>query len=730
MAIAPRTGQWPLRQWPLKQWPLRQWPLRSLLTWPFLSEIVLVVGLMGGVAFYHGERTVYRLAQRLEHQVSRNLETRILSYFEVPRALNAINAHLLAQNRLLPESAERLLTPAEVDRITQLFWRDKSLHGELTASALYLGRPTGEFVGLGLQSGGTWQIGRVGPDTGGKFHSYGVDDQGLATDLLAVGKAYDPRQRPWYEMAVRSQAQAQPQWLDLYVDFKEQRLKTTLAQALYDPQTGELQGVVGADLVLDHITRFLQDLTVSPSGRLFVLETSGLIVATSETNAPLLQESRQGVERIAAINTSDELIRQAALALVPTFGPLARIQANWSVVRLDGEPVFLQVHPLHNDLGLNWLIVVAIPERDFMGPIRDNTRKTLLLCALAMLLAIGISTLTARWVAQPIAQLNQSSQAIARGQWQATLPPETTHSTEVNQLNRAFATMAHQLQASYTGLEQEVAQRTATLTQTLKTLQQTQQQLIEAEKMAGLGSLVAGVAHEINTPVGNSLMAASIFTAETESLLLELTPHRPVDAALKQLLVDYFDMALESSCLTLDNLHRAHRLLQTFEQVAPYAASLESPRSLPLLSTLRQVAKSLEPRLQDRGHRLEIDGDNAIEICSHGGAIAQVLSNLILNSLQHAYPAGQSGQITVSVESLPEALQIRYADDGQGIAPEHLGRIFEPFFTTARSQGGSGLGLSIVYNLVTQTLQGTLRCDSTVGEGTTFWITLPIRLVH
>jgi len=131
------------------------------------------------------------------------------------------------------------------------------------------------------------------------------------------------------------------------------------------------------------------------------------------------------------------------------------------------------------------------------------------------------------------------------------------------------------------------------------------------------------------------------------------------------------------------------------------------------------------PKLKQTKHRLTINGDDTVTINSYPGALSQVVNNLVTNSITHAYQLGESGQLHFDITAHDSKLTIEYSDNGCGIAPENLSKIFEPFFTTARSQGGSGLGLHIVYNMVTQKLKGTIRCESRVGEGTTFIIELP-----
>lgn len=272
----------------------------------------------------------------------------------------------------------------------------------------------------------------------------------------------------------------------------------------------------------------------------------------------------------------------------------------------------------------------------------------------------------------------------------------------------------------YKTLEQKVGERTAELSQTLEHLKATQNQLVEAEKMAALAGLVGGVAHEINTPVGTGILAASFLAGETDKFAQLCRSGSLKRSALNA----YLEVAAESSQLILENLQRAARLVQSFQKVAVDQTSLER-RTFLLKPYLEEILLSLGPKFKRTAHRISVEGDETIEIDSYPGALSQIITNLVMNSLIHAYEPSQSGQLRLQVAALGDRFTIRYGDDGCGIPAEHLGKIFDPFFTTGRSRGGSGLGLHIVYNLVTQTLKGTVRCESRENVGTEFMIDCP-----
>lgn len=277
------------------------------------------------------------------------------------------------------------------------------------------------------------------------------------------------------------------------------------------------------------------------------------------------------------------------------------------------------------------------------------------------------------------------------------------------------------------GLEQRVHERTRQLEEanlelkkTLDQLTNAHKQLVESEKMASLGGLVAGVAHEINTPVGIGVTAASHLEAKTRSILDQYKAGGLKRANLE----DYLGVCDESTRMILSNLKRAAELIRSFKQVA-VDRSTEEKRAFKLRAYLDEVLLSLRPHLKKTEHEVHVICDPELVMDSYPGALSQIITNLVMNSLLHAFEPGEAGRITITAVMQDEQVLLTYVDNGKGIPPEHLDKIFEPFYTTRRGRGGTGLGLHILYNLVTQSLGGTVRCESTPGQGTSFTLLLP-----
>jgi len=285
----------------------------------------------------------------------------------------------------------------------------------------------------------------------------------------------------------------------------------------------------------------------------------------------------------------------------------------------------------------------------------------------------------------------------------------------------------HDLLALTDTLERRVMERTARLDaanlelrETLGQLEQTQAQLVQSGKMAALGDLVAGVAHEINTPVGVGVTAASHLENKTREIVALYGEGKMKRDDLDR----YFALCQDAANLIFSNLHRAAELIRSFKQVA-VDQSGEGRRTFRVKEYLAEVCLSLRPVLKNTGHRLEISCPEELELNSYPGAFSQIVTNFITNSLAHAYEENEVGSLLVDVSLKGGNVLFRYTDDGKGMSEEQLNHAFDPFFTTNREKGGGGLGLHIVYNLVTQKLMGSITCESKPGKGTSFVLLFP-----
>jgi signal transduction histidine kinase len=368
----------------------------------------------------------------------------------------------------------------------------------------------------------------------------------------------------------------------------------------------------------------------------------------------------------------------------------------------------------------------------------DLTRRLFIQMGLLALLATLLACLATFWaisrhVSRPLNRLMEGVEKISEGELQHQV--KVGSNNELGQLASAFNIMSFDL-----GKKTEELQNTADSLQdsnielkryqmtledmveqrTIK-LKETQKQLIESEKMASLGELVAGVAHEINTPVGIGVTAASFLSDEAN----KINEKYKSDLMTREDFDEFLGCSLQTAEMILSNLKRATELVKSFKLVA-VDQTAEDQRVFTVSAYVEDVLVTLNPRLKQTSHIIKVTGDTALDINSYPGAFSQIITNLIMNSVIHAYKKDETGHIAIDIQRDSDQLVLTYSDDGQGVSEETLAKIFDPFFTTKRGLGGSGLGMHIVYNLVTQKLRGLIKCESTLGEGIKFIVTIPL----
>lgn len=332
-------------------------------------------------------------------------------------------------------------------------------------------------------------------------------------------------------------------------------------------------------------------------------------------------------------------------------------------------------------------------------------QRTLIMIAVgisitAVLLAV-LYVIIRNLLIRPLLEIREAALTVHQGTGYKEISLDA--SQEINELAAAVNTMVRNLDGRYIEL------------------QQAQKQLVESEKMVALGSLVAGVSHEINTPLGIGVTAISYMDEKSK----EFQKLYEQNAMKRSDLEEYLKTVRDTTGMIQTNLQRASELVRSFKQVA-VDRSVEIKRHFFIKEYIREVLISLQPQLKKTKHRVELYGSENVDIFSDPGAISQIVTNLIMNSIIHAYDPEDEGSITISIAQRNAELTLKYTDNGKGMPPEISEHIFDPFFTTNRGGGGTGLGMHIVYNLVTQSLGGKIRCESKVGGGTVFTIQIPM----
>jgi len=412
-------------------------PLRLVLVIPFVLQIGLAVGVTGWFTIQNGQQAVDRVAHQLWEEVANHTLDRLVSYMAVPQEVTTDTAALV-QAGLLPADDPALLT--------RYLWDQMRYHEGLFIAAV--GYATGEVVGVGVESNGDLVVrARAAGQT--HLHTYSLSAQGERGILLAVDP-FELERRPWYAAAAVAQ---QPLWTGVYPNYTTPYPLISAVSPIYSPDAGELLGVTNATLTLGQLSDFLETLPVGESGQVFITERSGDLVATSSGEALTRPEPRH-TRRVTMAESTNPLVRGAAAYLQQEYGDLAtlpgRVDAKFM---LQGEPIILQVTPFTDSWGLDWLVVVTVPETEVMAPIYASTRQTVLLCVGALGVATLLGMATARWIARPLLHLNHAARALAEGHQAARVSMVPGRTREVRELVQSFQQMARQLQTSFAALQ-------------------------------------------------------------------------------------------------------------------------------------------------------------------------------------------------------------------------------------------------------------------------------------
>jgi signal transduction histidine kinase len=337
---------------------------------------------------------------------------------------------------------------------------------------------------------------------------------------------------------------------------------------------------------------------------------------------------------------------------------------------------------------------------------------------LGIILSAGV--MIALSIRLPLHQIMSAMQAITSGDYDRQVQG-TAARDEVGAMARAVEVF-RQSAIAKRATEGELRASKEQAEGALLELRAAQQDLIDAERLAALGGLVAGVAHEVNNPIGISLTVASTLARRTETFEADLKS----EAQLRRSqLEDFVRNSRDATQQLVANLHRAAELIQSFKQVAVDRSHVER-RQFMLREATDQIITSLRPVLKKATIALSVDVPDGLVINGYPGSYGQILTNLFLNAVNHAFADERSGTISISARPRgQDDVEIIFSDNGAGMTPDVQRQAFDPFFTTRRSEGGTGLGLHIVYNLVTQQLGGRMMLDSRLGQGTTFRIIMP-----
>ncbi|ACK66576.1 putative PAS/PAC sensor protein [Rippkaea orientalis PCC 8801] len=417
-------------------------PLRTVLVVPFVIQIVGAVGLVGYLSFRNGQKAVEDLAGQLTNEVSNVIIERLNSYLGTPHLVNQLNKNALNLGQLNLQN---------IKAIERHFWQQAQVF-ELVSKIQFAG-VDGKFIGLAINDDGTLDYQER--DRSGDLQTYAINSQGNRRERLRTYIGFDARLQPWY---IASERAGKPVWSQIYPWVSPPTLAITLGESYYD-KNGKFQGVLATDLTLLQISDFLRSLKIGRSGKTFIIESSGQLVASSSAKSPFLMVDNQP-QRLSATNLEDSLIRPAAFYLQKTLGNIKTASPE-DIIPIDipqklkfkihGKHHFMKVLPFQDDFGLDWYIVIVVPESDFMQQIEANNKTTFALVIAALILATTLGLLTSRWIVELILQLNQAAQQIAEGNLKTKVNIKGIK--ELESLGITFNVMANQIKDYFEALE-------------------------------------------------------------------------------------------------------------------------------------------------------------------------------------------------------------------------------------------------------------------------------------
>ena len=637
----------------------KSWPLRTILTTQFL--IVAIIPLLIASVL-----SLILLVPKINHNqrlsqltLSESISAQVISHLEnAASGLNVLANFSIQRYELFNENYAFL---------------DIYTNSQTYFSTIYLTNSSGLITNIGLPN----------------------NRQQLRQNYISL----DISQNSFYKNVQNS---SQAVWSNTFLSAVTGRLSIAYSKPLFS-------GAIIGEISIEDFPNLVNNLAVQHGVTVMILDQNRQLIAHPDISLSHQQINLSNLKLVQQADKGEDI------SLPFTFNKQEYI----------GTPSIIP--------GLNWMVITAQPRTE-MEAEKSAIYDILFITIITSIAAAGfIAMLLAREFLSGFAQVALQAQAVASGRYETN--PNKSKIKEVQRLTNNLSKMSaaieareHEVTKLNQELERRVEERTEDLKQsnhelelTLQDLQLTQDQLVQSEKLSALGSLVAGVSHELNTPIGNSQMTSSTLSSSVRDIAARVKSNN-----LTQTSFNNFIDEMEQGTLIIErNLYRAAELINSFKQVAVDQASSKK-RQFDLNQHIHDVLTTLHPMIKKAQIHVDADIPDNIKIESFPGAISQVITNLVQNSIIHGFEGRTDGKITISArETDDKHFQITVEDNGQGIDTKIKNSIYDPFFTTKRGSGGSGLGLHIVHNLTTKVLKGKVHVESELGKGTKTILNLP-----
>ena len=652
----------------------RKTSLRTTLIVTFVSQICAVVALVGYLSFRNGQKAVNEVVTQLRQEINRRIKQELDVYLSTPHLINSLNAKAYALGQWDLEQCQKL--EGNFSNQIKLFPK---------TSYIYLGTKDQLFCGAERALNDRIRVAEWnGKSSTPQFSTYQTDNLGHRTKIVDIDPNYDLLSSPWYQKAVKT---GQATWGDVYIwQAPYPNLALPAVKPLYN-SAGGIEAVVAVDLSLEDIQKFLSQLKIGKTGKALIFERSGLMICTNDAQSQFTSSTiQQQPQRLNILNIQDPLIKATLKYLQQYFEdeiPDIEFERNYQLdFSYNNQRQFLEVSPYQDEWGLDWVIVLIVPESDFMERINANTRGTILLCLAALVVSTIAAIFIARSIAKPIESLSASANALAVGEWDSKVKVQGTK--ELKQLALSFNKMTRQLQNSFTTLENQNAQ--------MKDLNDSLQHLNRLKD-----EFLANTSHELRTPLNGIIgIAEYLIDGSSGQLSAQTRVNLVAIAASGKRLANLVNDILDFSQLK-------HRDIQL--QLAP--VSLREITEIVLTASVPLIRKK---NLQLKNN---IAAD-LVQVLADENRLQQILYNLIGNGIKFT----KSGRVEVSAQLVTgqgekatqkdnrefDYVAISVEDTGIGIPEDKLERIFASFEQadgfTGRVYGGTGLGLAITKKLV------------------------------